>query len=264
MRPSVIICNTELSTNKKSKGNSFPQLLIARLKLENIPYEVKNLSVIGGDYILTDVNVVIERKTMSDLINSWIYGSKSGRKRLDDQIKLMKTSYEDVKIIIMIEDYYKCIFDYDQRCIWLPLYEHQPSARKKQMGFYRININPDSVKGKLRSLKNNEGNINVSKLSGKEHAVKWMINLIKNEKKSGRKRTSIDSVRIKKEMKSIEDKMRFFLEGLPNIGGATAIKILNIFKTPINAFNNIDSWRQKISRISLNTIEECKKVLGIN
>jgi len=273
LKDDIIICATEL-TSKKGKMPLFSHILVERLNKEKIPYLVISLVHVGGDYVIQSAKVVIERKTMADFIHTWLHGSKKGKIRLEDQLEKALETYPDAKVILAIEDYYRCLLDYEGKCVWIPTYEYKKGQKQRTVGYYKIGVNPKSLKGKIKALKNriersnNNSNdsfnrLEIKKFFGGNHMLEWFLGLMKGS--DDKKRTSIKVHRIKKKSANLREQQLFFLEGLPNIGGKTSLRLLNKFKKPIDALLKIKEWKSypELGRITKPMIQEGARVLGI-
>lgn len=264
MKKNIVICNTELSS-PPGKIKLFPHILVKYLDKHGIPYNTISLTETGGDYIIQDKKTVIERKTVADFLGSWLYGSKKGKIRIEDQIDLAIRSYENCRIVLMIEDYYRCMLDYGRGCIWIPKYQSIKRHSFRQMGFSKRKVNPKSLTGKLSALESKYDELEILRCSGGKHALQWFIEELSDEKKDA-KRKYIKVHRVKRKSEDITEQRLFFLEGLPNIGGATSKKLLEAYGTPMDAINDIDNWltNQDLSRMSKPMVSDGKKVLGID
>lgn len=269
----IYICSTELSSKGKKKG-LFPEVLKKYLDKHQIPYEVNSLVETGGDYLVLSSKLVVERKTMADFIHTWLHGDSKGKIRLETQLDLALRSYPECRVALMIEDYYRCTLDHFRKCVWIPTYEKYRSKKSKNMGFYRIGVNPKSLKGKLNALENRIQSakknaddpfdrLEIVKCSGGRHALQWFLEQI--EGKKTKKRKSVKVHRIKRKTEDLRERRLFFLEGLPNIGGGTSTKLLDEYKSPIEAIRHIDEWliNPNLKRMSKPMVMNGKKVLGL-
>lgn len=274
MKDNLIICSTELSS-PKGKIPLFPHLLVEFLKKNGAKYTVISLVHIGGDYVVQSAKVVIERKTMADFIHTWLHGSKKGKERLEDQLEKALGTYPDAMVILAIEDYYRCRLDYEANCVWIPTYEYKKGQKIQTVGYYKIAVNPRSIKGKLRALKKrikraqNDPNdkfnrVKIKKFYGAQHMLQWFLEIIEPTSPQTKKET-LKVNRIKRKNEDITDQRLFFLEGLPHIGPKTSQALLDNFETPMNALLNIGKWKKKLEgvRITNPMIEDGAKVLGM-
>ncbi|RLG03737.1 MAG: hypothetical protein DRN54_02350 [Thaumarchaeota archaeon] len=64
-----------------------------------------------------------------------------------------------------------------------------------------------------------------------------------------------------KKFKSIRDAQIYFISSLLGIGAERASSILEHYRTPAKALDNIDSWPDEIDGIGLKTAEKARKIL---
>ena len=64
-----------------------------------------------------------------------------------------------------------------------------------------------------------------------------------------------------KKFKSIRDAQIYSISSLPGIGAERASSILEHYRTPAKALDNIDSWPDEIDGIGLKTAEKARKIL---
>jgi len=257
----------------------FPHLLVLHLKENNIPYARMSLSGTGGDFIVQSARLIVERKTMGDLIHTWIKGDPKGKLRLETQIQLCLDSYPDARVALLIEDYYNSILDFKNRCIWIPTYDNIKQSQRgnpyRQAGYYKVGLNPKSLLGKLdameariaRAVDNPRDAFNrleIIRCSGAEHAVEWFMKEVAGATGTVQRRT-IRVHRVKRAFTDLRDKQLFFLEGLPEIGPKTSTKLLEVYGTPKNALEHIDEWKgnRNLGRITKPMINEGKMVYGL-
>ncbi|MEM4643736.1 MAG: hypothetical protein QXY51_03795, partial [Candidatus Bathyarchaeia archaeon] len=60
---------------------------------------------------------------------------------------------------------------------------------------------------------------------------------------------------------TIRDAQIFLVASLPNIGREKAIALLKSYKTPINAFLNVDEWSKKVYGLGPKISSKAKEVL---
>jgi ERCC4-type nuclease len=258
----------------------FPHELFVYLREKDIPFKRVSLQQTGGDYIIQRAKLVIERKTISDLIHTWLQGDRSGRVRLETQLRLCLNSYPDCTVALMIEDYYSARLDFARGCVWIPVYDGvKPSKRTgkafRRAGYYQVKLNPKSLLGKLRALEGRAeraaddptdpfDRLEVVRCSGAEHAVQWFSRRLAGTGESVSRGRRVKVNRIKRPFSDLRDKRLFFLEGLPEIGPATSKKLLDAYPTPLDALLDIGGWKDNpdLDRISESMVEEGKMVLG--
>ena len=269
---------TEIVSNTKIQ--LFPHKLLLYLLENDIPFRILSLSATGGDFIIPSENpIVIERKTMGDLLHTWLRGDQKGKPRFETQLQLCLNSYDTAKVILLIEDYYNCALDFKRRCIWIPTYDEVKNSSRgnlfRRTGYYPVKLNPKSLLGKLDALearairaeKNANDNFNrleIVKCSGADHAVEWFAKQLAGFS-SSRQSRKMKINRIKRPFTDLRDKQLFFLEGLPQLGPATSNKLLEVYGNPLKAIKKIGEWKghPNLGRITKKMLLESKKVLGL-
>jgi ERCC4-type nuclease len=258
----------------------FPHVLVMHLKQEAIPYTRLSLAGTGGDYIIQVAKIIIERKTVGDLIHTWLKGDHKGKPRLETQLQLCLDSYPDASVVLLIEDYYNCIMDFANKGIWIPTYDNVKQSSRgnpfRQSGYYKLNVSPNSLIGKLRAIdaridraEDNDRDIfnrlEVVRCAGAEHALKWFMKQVSGVSPTRRGR-SVRVHRVKRPFTDTRDKRLFFLEGIPEVGPVTSTKLLEVYGTPKNALDHINDWKgnANLGRITDNMVREGKLVYGID
>lgn len=186
-------------------------LVYSYLISHDFDIEVKELKI--GDYIVK--NIVIERKTISDFISSMI------NKRLLKQLEELKQYKSKLLIIEGIGEK-----------------EFYPENNKEN----KISINPNAIRGFLLSILLKH-NIPIIFSKNSEDTGKF-IEVLANKKEQEQE---ISMNAIKKNLTS-KERLRFILEGFPNIGPKTSRKLLEKFGSLKDIFNS--------------PIEELEKILG--
>ncbi len=151
-----------------------------------------------ADYIIG--NIAIERKTISDFINSML------NKRLLRQIEELKQYPQQFLIIEGVDDH--------------PLYEFGK-------------INPNAIRGMMLSVML-DFKVPIILTKNYEDTVKFLILLEKRQKKKPKEISLI----AKRKSYNLAEQQQFILEAFPGIGPATAKKLLRKFgtiKATINA-----------------------------
>jgi len=184
-----------------------------------------------------------------------------------------------VRVALLIEDYYNCIFDFAGRCIWIPTYDSIKQSQRgkpyRQSGYYKLRVNPKSVIGKLESLeariaraadndRDNFDRLEIVRCSGAEHALEWFLKESAGASDTVQRRT-IRVHRVKRAFTDVRDKRLFFLEGIPEVGPMTSTRLLDAYGTPKNALEHISEWKdnQDLGRITKNMVAEGKLVYGL-
>jgi len=235
-------------------------ILIRMLEKRNYQYDVKPLPI--GDYLLPK-GVVIERKTVTDLINT-LRGSEKGVPRLHAQLDSMLERYEYP--IFVVEGGLRIRKDPIRKCIFLPL------KRKSKDGVHyiviekKINISPRAYDALLESIRNR----GVEVVETYNHAHTAVFILKKLEELLGKKKelTIWDEdvkrrapvIRTKPKTMDLDEMQVFFLAGLPGINTARAKALLRVFRTPMNALNNVEKWKA-LRGFGDKLVRDVKKVL---
>ena len=187
---------------------------------EEVLVEVKKLKV--GDFIISK-DVVVERKTVDDFINSLI------DHRLFKQAENMQKNYSCPIFIIEgdIEDLFAR--NISERALW--------SAIVSLM-----------LKNNVKFLFTN---------SFKETAQVLCI-LAKKEQVDDNKELAL---RCKTNKMSLKEKQQFFIEGLPGVGPKLAKNLLKKFKSPKGIITAKEEDLKKIDKLGPKKAEKIKRVL---
>ncbi len=181
-------------------------LVVSELVNLGVNVEFKHLKV--ADYIVGDI--AIERKTISDFINSMI------NKRLLRQLEELK-QYE--KRLLIIEGLDK-----------QELYNDEPEG-----------INGNAVRGMLLYTIL-ESNCPILFTKNYEDTARFLLLIAKRIKK-GKKEISLHA---KKKILNREEQKQYILESFPGIGPVTAKNLLKKFKTISSVINAEESELQEI------------------
>ncbi len=171
-------------------------LVVSELVGLGLEVEFKTLKV--GDYLVN--NVAIERKTVSDFINSMV------SKRLSKQLEELQQYKERLLVIEGIEEQ--------------ELYSDSED---------KFGMHPNAVRGFLISILLKYKTPVIYAKDYKDTA-KFISVLAKREIKES-------SLNVSKKNLNKKERMQFILEGFPNIGPKTAKKLLKKFKTLKNILN---------------------------
>ncbi len=246
--PRVIIDVHEL----KGKRINAVKILMTLLDNENIPYVVQALPV--GD-ILASGGIVVERKTVSDLVNT-LKGSSNGVLRFQQQMRQISENYDHP--YLLLENILAIREDPRNRCIYVPFKSTMKSGGRIYFTVeQRINIHPSSLRGLLEKAR--EMGITILEGFDAVHSAGLLFNIIKNEDK--KQSQSLPSIRSRKKINTMADEQEFFLAGLPKINTSRARQILQKYGTPLNALNHVDEWRE-ITGIGPKIVEAVMKVLN--
>ncbi len=237
-------------------GTSRQTFKLKNLDLLGIRYSVEPLPF--GDYIIPVINdgvpsvVIIERKTMADLISSFASapatGTRDGKIRLDKEIEKCidgKEQYDDATVELLVEDFYECRLDFSDegRGVWIPTWQKYSTKeenldREKRpyymtAGYTRRAIHPGALLAKLEAIK--KKGVDVVLRGGALDAYKYVIDMVQPVPD----RDYIRPTRQKPKYDSIDDERAFILQGFSGIGGAIAGRIVQKFGSLIDAFNAI-------------------------
>ncbi len=175
----------------------------------NISHELLEI----GDYLIQDT--IIERKTISDFINSII------DKRIYSQLNEIK---KYPKYFLIVEGFF---------------YEYN-----------KFNIHENAIRGMFLSIAI-DFKIPIIFTKDEEDTAKFLILTAKKYEKT--KHPS--SIREKKTLKTTEEQKRFILEGFPGIGPVMAKKLIQKFGSLKNIFNKTEKELEEIGKLDKNKIK---------
>ncbi|MEM0216982.1 MAG: ERCC4 domain-containing protein [Candidatus Bathyarchaeia archaeon] len=184
--------------------------------------EVQVRALEKGDYILSDV-CAVERKTIQDFVHTLT------RRNLFDQIFQLKEAYP--KALIVLEGYMHAVYRFSK-------------------------IRPEAVWGALFTLAKNGISL-INTYSYKE-TVDFLYIAARQEQLTEKRVPMVHHV---KKHDTIRDAQIFLVASLPNIGREKAIALLKSYKTPINAFLNVDEWSKKVYGLGPKISSKAKEVL---
>ncbi len=238
------------------EGKMYKTYRLLTLEKEGIPYDVMKLQ--AGDYIIPLIQedgsiiiLIIERKTVSDFLSSWLGIGKKGELRLDDQIdkmfKMGNSRYDNFRVVILIEDFYKITsrLDSNKKGIWIPFTEWLGKNVDKSGSAYTMtvkhrkrNVSPKSFYGKIKSLEEDERGISVMKCYGGNDAFSKIMKLMKS---SVDKKTTqyIRGIRRKPSLKDMNKQIEFILEGFNHISGGLRTNILKVYPNLMSFFKAV-------------------------
>jgi len=230
-------------------------LFIKKLKRQNIKFIVKKLDI--GDLILP-MGYAIERKTVHDFCQS-LFGTKSGRLRLVEQIKALVNAYENP--ILLLEGGLNVRLDPTLKSIFLLKHRKKIGNRIWHVVEEQIHIHPNQYTGALNWVE--RMGVRIVKSFDAYHGADILQALYYEAKGIAKeKRTKAYAVvRSKPKFKSIKEKQLFFLTGLPLISTARAQKILEKYGTPYDALTKIKLWTKDIEGIGEKIVREIERVL---
>jgi len=176
-----------------------------------------------GDYILSDV-CAVERKRVQDFVYTLTH------RYLFEQLFKLKETYP--KALILLEGYMPIIYRFSR-------------------------IKPEAVWGALFNLAKN-GIAIVNTTSHKE-TVDFLYIAARQEQIVEKRVPTVHPV---KKCETLEDAQIFFVASLPNVGREKAIAILKSYKTPLNAFLNVDEWPKIVYGLGPKISGKVKEVLN--
>jgi len=196
-------------------------MVVAELIEKKQKIKLQQLKV--ADYIIG--NVAIERKTLSDFINSML------NKRLIRQVEELKQYPQQILLIEGMDDY--------------PLYEFGK-------------VNPNAIRGMMLSIML-DFNIPIVLTKNYEDTVQFLILLDKKQ----RKKPKQISLMAKRKAHSLAEQQQFILEAFSGIGPATAKKLLKQFKTIKKVINAKEKDLIKV-KLQKKKAEAMKKIINAN
>jgi Fanconi anemia group M protein len=185
--------------------------------------DVKIVPLEKGDYILSDV-CAVERKRVQDFVHTLTH------RHLFEQLFKLKEAYP--KALILLEGYMPIIYKFSR-------------------------IKPEAVWGALFNLAKN--GIAIINTTSHKETVDFLYIAARQEQIIEKRIPTIHPV---KKYETIEDAQIFLLASLPNIGKEKAIAILKSYKTPLNAFLNVDEWPRTVYGLGPKISSKAKEVLN--
>ena len=177
-----------------------------------------------GDYILSS-RIGIERKNTEDFLSSLIDG------KLFKQIQRLRDSYSRPILILEGED----------------LFTHR-------------NINHNAIYGSLASISVDYG-IPIMTTKDELETAKLLSVIANREQKEEKK---VVAIRGEKTQMSLYERQQFFVEGLPNISGILAKRLLIHFGSIRDIANATEEELQEVDGIGKNIASEIMRVLNSN
>lgn len=248
--PSIVI---DVHETRSESGAA--NILIKVLEKNNITYRVDHLPI--GDYLLPN-ETVIERKTVMDLIHT-LKGSQKGLPRLEKQIESMSEKYSNP--ILVIEGGLAIRKDPINKCIYVPIKRTTKNHLHYIVVEKKIRFSPKAYEA-LKQETEKQG-VTVVETFDALHTALFIYQKLKDilgKEKERKRRKQVPIIRLKPKLSSVSQQQIFFLAGLPGISTVRAQKILEVFKTPMKAIQNVDKWKQ-LRGIGPQTIKEIKKIL---
>ena len=229
------------------------KLLMSMLDKDKISYSIQKIPI--GDVLGVD-GVAIERKTVSDLINT-LKGSASGVPRLTKQMDALM-EYE--KPYLLIENILAIRRDPLKKCVYIPFSSKKTKGKPFFVTMERASfIHPKSLDALIDSIR--EKGITVIEGFNALHSAGLLYGIITNEgelkKRTGQR---LPTIRTRKGLDSMSDEQEFFIAGFPGVNVVRARSLLEKFGSPMEIISQMDDWL-KIPGIGKKTLASAKKLL---
>ena len=230
--------------------------LMTMMDKEGIRYTIEKIPI--GDILGAD-GIAIERKTVSDLVNT-LKGSAAGVPRFTRQMDAL-LEYE--RPYILIENILAIRRDPVKGCVYIPFSTKQTKGKPFFVTMERAAfIHPHSLDALIQSVR--EKDIQVLEGYSALHSAGLLYGVLfgDNERRE-QKGQRLPIVRTHKGLDSMNDEQEFFIAGFPGVNVIRARNLLERFKTPFEVINSTDEWG-KIAGIGPKTIAAAKKLLYTN
>lgn len=248
MEPIVLIDKHEFRA-KKRKNTSM--LLAEMLEKDNKEFQIDHLEV--GDIVYG--NIAIERKTISDFLHS-LKGTE-GQNRLFRQMEsILQYEYP----YLLIEDYYRTIFDFSGKKTYTYNYQFPAKNNKYNEMFMmrRSSFNPKSLMGMIKKIENM--GINIIYASGPKHAVAQIWQLF-FPVDGPNYRTGTKLIRAGLTKLNDKELKVYIMSGIPGLSESKSTLILEHFDwSIIKALSNIEEWIN-IKGIGKKTVDQAKSII---
>lgn len=211
-------------------------------ELFHLGFEIEFKELKVGDYLIK--NIAIERKTISDFINSMI------NKRLINQIENLQ-QYPDKLLIIEGIDEQELYNDdntqFQSEAIKKTAFQYQEGKSKKTAGCFP---NANAIRGFILSIVLKHKIPTILTKDYKDTAKFIYILSKKQEKEQG--------INPKKRARNVKEQTQYILEGFPGIGPKGAKKLLKEFGSIKNIIN---ADLEKLKKILGKKAETMKKII---
>lgn len=247
--PEVVI---DVHETGGKRTNAVKQLM-SMLDKEEISYTVEKIPI--GD-VLGPEGIAIERKTVSDLVNT-LKGSASGVPRFTKQMDAL-LKYD--KPYLLIENILAVRRDPLKGCVYVPFKTKQTKGRPYVVTMERANyIHPSALDALIESVQ--EKGIKVISGFNASHSAGLLFGIIteQTESEEGKGRR-LPVIRTRKGLDSVEDEQEFFIAGFPGINVVRARSLLEKFGSPFEIITRTDEWT-KLPGIGPKTVESARKLL---
>ncbi|RDE11187.1 MAG: hypothetical protein C4K47_10485 [Candidatus Thorarchaeota archaeon] len=235
------------------KGMNATKHLMSMLQKEGILYAVQEIPI--GDVLGSD-GIAIERKTVSDLVNT-LRGGNLGVPRLNRQLDgLMK--YE--RPHLLVEDILAIRRDPVKGCIYIPFKTRQTKGKPYVVTMERVSyIHPKALDALLESI--SERGIHLLEGFNSLHSAGLLYGLLMAKEETHDEQTSrLPVIRTRKGLETLSNEQEFFVAGLPGINVVRARSLLKHFRSPIEVISRTDEWIA-VSGIGPKTMASARKVL---
>ncbi len=216
---------------KEPTGEGKPTILVDSREASTAPKVVKGLREAGaepsivalpkGDYVISD-RCAVERKSVLDFVHTLT------RRHLFEQLFTLKDVYHQP--ILVLEGYLPIIYKFSK-------------------------VQPQAIWGAIFALA--KQGIPIVPTSNWKETVDFLYTASRQEQFVEKR---IPSLRPVKKAETLSDRQVFFMEGLPLVGHEKAVALLNAYKTPMNALQNLDAW-DTIYRFGPTVVNRVKEVL---
>lgn len=247
--PEIVIDIHEI---RGKKQNSIKHLM-SMLDKEDIKYVIEQIPI--GDVLGPD-GIAIERKTVSDLVNT-LKGSTSGVPRLIRQVEAL-LEYE--RPYLLIENILSIRRDPIKGCIYIPFKTTQTKGRPYVVTMETVNyIHPSSLDALIESIR--ERGIEIIEGYNALHSAGLLYNILFPRDESTRtEERRLPVIRTRKRKGSHVEEQEFFIAGIPGINVVRAKMLLKRFGSPIEVINHTDEWTE-ISGIGPKIVSNARQML---
>ena len=229
--------------------------LISMMDKEGIRYTIEKIPI--GDILGSD-GIAIERKTVSDLVNT-LKGSAAGVPRLTKQMDAL-LEYE--KPYVLIENILAIRRDPVKGCVYIPFSSKQTKGKPFFVTMERAAyIHPSSLDALIQSIR--DKGIEVLMGFNALHSAGLLYGTLFGEEEKRKKTDRLPVIRTRKGLDGVVDEQEFFIAGFPGVNVVRARSLLEKFGSPFDVITNTDEWG-KIPGIGPKTISTAKKMLHTN
>ncbi len=247
--PEIVI---DVHETRGKKQNAVKHLM-RLLDQERVTYTVEQIPI--GDILGPD-DIVIERKTVSDLVHT-LQGSSTGVPRLTRQLEGL---LEYKRPYLLIENILSIRRDPVKGCIYIPM-KSRPTKGKPYVVTMELvsRIHPSSLDSLIQSIR--DRGIEIIEGYNAVHSAGLLLSiLVPDVRPDMRKGERLPVIRTRKTRDTLADEQEFFLAGLPGVNVVRARSILSGFHSPIEALNRTEDWIQ-IPGIGPKTVTSVRRIL---